>query len=153
MKQLLIAALVITVCACKNTSSDNDERKDGFTPVLKTREDSLFHEVMQGHDIGMAKMSLLRKQSKRVQHDLDSIQKLPQKKIDVKYQTSLQDLRESLNYADQSMYKWMEEFEADSATTDKKKRIAYLESEKIKVVKVRDTILNSLQRADFLLKR
>jgi hypothetical protein len=153
MKRLLILTMLIYWCSCKNTPSDQNERKDGFTPILKTKEDSLYHEVMQGHDIGMAKMSKLRKHLSQVQLELDSIKKLPSKNINAGYQQALLELQEELNYADQAMFTWMGEFKVDSARTDKEKRLVYLESEKLKVEKVRDNILKSLQRGDSLLKK
>lgn len=140
-------------CSCKDTSSEPPERRDGYTVVLKTREDSLYHEVMQGHDIGMAKMGKLKRHLKEIQQELDSLNKLPATKIDEDYQQTLIDLQEELNYADYSMFTWMGEFKADSAKDDKAKRLAYLESEKIKVEKVKEYILTGLQRADSLLKK
>ncbi|MBC7826409.1 MAG: hypothetical protein H7122_01585 [Chitinophagaceae bacterium] len=152
MKQILIVTLVLFICACNDTSPEQVDRKDGFTPLLKTTEDSLYHDVMEGHDIGMAKMSTLRGNLKRVQRELDSVQKLPVQKIDSPYMRALLDLQEELNYADHAMFTWMGEFKVDSASSNKDKRIKYLESEKAKVEKVRDNILNSLQRADSLFK-
>ena len=149
MKQLLIATIIVFVYACNNAPEKTD-RKDGFTPVLKTKEDSLYHDVMEGHDIGMAKMGTLRKQLNRVKHELDSINKLPAKKIDQRRKEVLLDLVEDLNYADHAMFTWMQEFQVDSAKSDMSKRLAYLESEKVKVQKVRDNILLSLRRADSL---
>jgi hypothetical protein len=152
MKQLLMVIIVFTINACSN-APEKSERKDGFTPVLKTKEDSLYHDVMEGHDIGMAKMGTLRKQLNKVQHELDSLSKLPSKKIDQRYKQALLDLQEELNYADHAMFTWMQEFVVDSAISDKDKRLLYLESERVKVQKVRDNILNSLQRADSLLTK
>ncbi len=108
---------------------------------------------MEGHDIGMAKMSGLRKQLTKFSASLDSINKLPVKKIDQRRKQALLDLQEHLTYADHAMFTWMEEFEVDSARSDKTKRLAYLQSEKIKVEKVRDNILNSLRKADSLFQR
>jgi paraquat-inducible protein B len=151
MKPFLLA-VVLSFLACKNTSSESGERTDGYTAVLKTKEDSLYHEVMQGHDVAMAKMGRLRKHLKQIQHELDSLTKLPSKKIDQRYQQALIELQEDLNYADHSMYTWMDEFKADSAKDDKSKRLPYLEAEKVKVEKVKKSIFNSMQRADSLLK-
>jgi hypothetical protein len=152
MKFLILSATLIILYACNNTPSE-ETRKDGFTPVLKSKEDSLYHEVMQGHDVGMAKMAKLKKQLVQVQRELDSIKKLNPGRIDLKYQQALLGLQEELSYADHAMFKWMEEFKVDSAKDDKEKRLAYLESEKLKVEKVRNSILISLQRADSLLKK
>lgn len=150
MKQLLAFILIVHLCGCENSSSEQNDRKDGFTPVLKSREDSLYHDVMEGHDIGMAKMSKLRAHLNKVQRELDSISKLSPSKVDRGYKQALIDLQEDLNYADHAMFTWMGEFKVDSANENKEKRLSYLESEKLKVEKVRDNILNSLRRADSL---
>ena len=50
-------------------------------------------------------------------------------------------------------YKWMEEFNMDSASNDLGKRIQYLTDEKDKVGKVRSLILESVGKADSLLKK
>jgi hypothetical protein len=142
--------LILNLGACKN-ATEQDNRKDGFTPVLKTRQDSLYHEVMQGHDVGMAKMSTLRKYQRQAKAQLDSMSTIPRGKLNEQYNRAIRDLLEELNYADHAMFKWMEEFKVDSAEDDEKKRLAYLESEKPKVEMVRDNILNSLRRADSLL--
>ena len=136
--------------ACNNNSgnSEQSDRKNGFSDIPKNKEDSLFQEVMEGHNIAMSRMVKITKYLTRIQEELDSINKLPAAKIDVKYQQALIDLREDLNYAENGMNIWMEEFKLDSAKENKEKRIQYLESEKIKVVKVKEAILGSLQRAD-----
>jgi len=143
--------IVLFIIACKNNSTDLSERKDGYTPVLKTKVDSLFHEVMQGHDAGMAKMNRLRKYLTQVKQQLDSISKLRPAKINQSYRQSLQKLKEKLEYSENAMFTWMEEFKADSAKDNEEQRLLYLEAEKRKVTKVRDHILNSLQQADSLL--
>ena len=150
MNRILLLLLLV---GCQNTATEQDSRKDGFTPVLKTREDSLYHDVMEGHDTGMAKMSTLRKYQRQVKGAIDSMNLLSRKQVNQEYHKAMMDLLEELNYADYAMFKWMEEFKVDSAEEDQKKRLAYLESEKPKVERVRDNILNSLRRADSLLHR
>lgn len=149
MKHFLIVIFIIVTCACNN-DPEKRERKDGFTAVLNDKEDSLYHQVMEGHDTGMAKMGTLRKHMNRVARELDSINKLPGKNVDQRRKQTLTALQEELNYADHAMFTWMQEFNVDSAKSDKSKRVEYLESEKVKVLKVKQNILNSLQRADSL---
>jgi len=145
---LVVTAMIILVVftTCKDNEQNN--RKDGFSNIPNNKEDSLFHEVMEGHDIGMARMIKITKYLTQIQKSLDSINKIPAAKIDEHYQQTLIDLQEDLNYAQSGMKKWMDEFKHDSAQEDKEKRIQYLESEKIKVVNVKEAILKSLQRAD-----
>ena len=138
------------LASCKNAPKQEQERTDGFNPVLKTREDSLFHDVMEGHDMGMARMGKISRYLSQVQKTLDSLNKLPASKVDTKYQQFLIDLQKELNYADYGMNTWMEEFKVDSAKGDKEKRIQYLEAEKVKIQKVKESIIGSLKRADSL---
>lgn len=151
MKYLLILA-VAGFISC-NDSTEVADRKDGFTPQLKTKEDSLYHDVMKGHDVGMAKMGEIKRRQDYVQHELDSLNKLPASKINDSRKKAMLDLKEDLAYADHAMFEWMKEFDTDSAKSDSQKRIAYLEAEKVKVQKVRDNILNGLARADSLFNK
>ena len=107
---------------------------------------------MDGHNIGMARYNSLKKAIAKTKQQLDSLNKLSKNKIDPNYQQALTDLQEDLNYADYAMNKWMDEFKYDSAKGNAELRIRYLESEKDKVNKVKDAILNGLKLADSLLK-
>lgn len=151
MKKILFSLFFLAgLASCKNAPKQEQERTDGFNPVLKTREDSLFHDVMEGHDMGMARMGKISKYLTRVQKTLDSLNKLPASKIDIKYHQFLIDLQKELNYADYGMNTWMEEFKVDSAKDDKKKRIQYLEAEKVRIQKIKESIVGSLKRGDSL---
>lgn len=151
MKEILFTLFFLAgLASCKNAPRQEQERTDGFKPVLKTREDSLFHDIMEGHDMGMARMGKISKYLSQVQKTLDSLKKLPDSKIDTKYHQFLIDLQKELNYADYGMNTWMEEFKVDSAKDDEEKRIQYLEAEKVKIQKVKESIIGSLERADSL---
>jgi len=151
-KRIIIVSatiILLVIGACKNSdSSEQNDRKDGFSNIPKNKEDSLFQEVMEGHNIGMARIPKITKYLTQIQKALDSINKLSTTKIDEQYQQALIDLQEDLNYAKYGMNSWMDEFNVDSAKENKEKRIQYLESEKIKIEKVKKAILGSLQRAD-----
>ena len=149
-KKLFTLFFLGWLASCKNAPKQEQERTDGFNPVLKTREDSLLHDVMEGHDMGMARMGKISRYLSQVQKTLDSLNKLPDSKVDTKYQQFLIDLQKELNYADYGMNTWMEEFKVDSAKGDKEKRIQYLEAEKVKIQKVKESIIGSLKRADSL---
>jgi len=149
MKKLLIPYIVLLAIACNQT--EEPTRKDGFSEAPKTKEDSLYKEVMEGHDIGMAKISRVRRAISKSQQQLDSLNALPKSKLDPKYKQALLDLQEDLNYADHAMDTWMYEFKADTLM-DNKERVPYLEAEKRKVGKIKDAILTGLKRADSLLK-
>ena len=153
MKMPVLLLMAIAVYACSDSPGNRDisERSDGYTKILKTREDSLYNEVMEGHDIGMARIGKLRRQINAVQTKLDSVQVLKGNAAD-RLKDSLTLILQDLKSADAGMNLWMDEFQPDSARGDESRRINYLENEKLKVEKVRDQILNSLQRADSILK-
>ena len=153
MPALLFAFTFILSCGDSSDTSTTD-RTDGYTPVLKNKEDSLFHDVMQGHDVGMAKMGKLSGALKTVQKQLDSIESLSGRERGqlTDYKALLNSLKEELQQAETGMMLWMEEFVADSLQDNPEQRAEYLASEKAKVEKVRDDILGSLAKADSVFK-
>lgn len=149
---MLLVFAGITLIACNDAGrKESSDRKDGFSDKPVTKGDSLYQEVMDGHDIGMAKMGKLNKYSIEVQRLLDSLGKL--KAPDAALRTRLQSLQKDLHEAQEGMNGWMEGFNTDSASAAETLRIPYLEREKAKVEQVKSNILTSLQRADSLLKK
>ena len=99
-------------------------------------------------------MGKLTRAEQRTRRLLDSIEKLPAKAREaaVPLKVKLDSLQKDLSYAEFAMNKWMEEFNMDSALNNVEERIDYLGSEKLKVSKVKEAILGSLQKADSILK-
>jgi hypothetical protein len=143
---ILIASLAF---ACKD--AENHNAREAAAAAPKTPGDSLYAIVDKAHIDGMKRIAKLKRALGQVQHALDSMVKLPAKKIDEQYQQSLVDLQEDLNYADYAMTTWMVEFK--DTLKDADQRVKYLKAEEEKVTKVRDNIINGLQRADSLLKK
>lgn len=143
-----IAAVVFISCNSENGKGGPAEGK------AETEEQSLWKEVMDGHDIGMAKMGKLTRAEQASRRLIDSIEKLPAKakQAAIPLKLKLDSLQKDLKNAELAMNKWMEEFNIDSATNDMEKRIEYLKSEKLKVSTVKESILSGLQKADSLLK-
>ena len=145
MIRVLALLTIVALASCNNSVNNNS------TVKVKTQTDSLMDEVMEGHNVAMAKISKLHRTKNEIQHALDSIAKLPARGRD--YKTLLDSALNRLTRADAAMEKWMSEFNMDSASNDAEKRVKYLESEEIKISKVRDAIISSLQTADSLLGR
>lgn len=145
---LLLTASAAMLMACGNNNSTAKSTE-------KTLSDSLFDDVMDGHNVGMAKMPKLTEAKKKAQIIIDSIQKLPAKakQAAAPYLTQLDSLKKQLDYAEYAMNRWMEEINIDSANNDVQKRVQYLTDEKEKVNKVKTAILASLQKADSLLRK
>jgi hypothetical protein len=148
MKIVTWMSILVLLMACNNSGKEH-----GGT--AKTHANSLMDEVMQGHNLGMAKMSKVSEAQKKVQQNIDSIEKLPAaiQKNGVPYKIHLDSVLSRLKFADYAMNKWMEEFNMDSSLNDEAKRIEYLESEKIKIAKVNDAMIGSLSEADSVLAK
>jgi hypothetical protein len=141
--------VIVAIIGCNNGANNNS------IPKAKTQTDSLMDEVMEAHNVAMAKISKLHQAKNQIQQVLDSISKLPvdaQKKSG-DHKTRLDSAFSRLTHADEAMDKWMSEFDMDSASNDVERRVKYLESEKIKVSAVKDEILKSLENADSLIKK
>lgn len=112
-------------------------------------------EIMEGHNIGMAKMSKLKEAKNAMQQVLDSISTLPTslQKSSTQYRMQLDSTFNRLTFADDAMEKWMNEFNMDSSLNNPEQRIKYLESEKVKISNVKDAMISGLQKADSLLKK
>ena len=150
--RLIYLSLIIVFAACAGNGNHKEHaRKDGYTKELKTRQDSLYDEVMQGHDVGMAKMGKISRSINAVQATLDSLAKGTKSKVSAAHREALEKVLADLRSAETGMYKWMEEFKLDSSADDSQKREAYLLSERTRVTKVRDDILRSTTTADSLL--
>ena len=158
MKNKIIPVLILLfiTTACNNADKGNTENgKNGLkTEVPQTPADSLMADVMQGHDAGMSKMGKISRIEKNIEEILDSIARLPAKtKAATKpYKLKMEGLLQELKSAKAGMEKWMDEFNMDSAVNNVEQRIKYLREEKLKVSKVREDILSSLQKADSLIK-
>lgn len=150
---LFTSGLFLISCGC-NEEKHNDH-SGHKTEAPKTAEDSLYNDVMAGHDEVMPKMGKIRGAQKEAQRLIDSIAALPAKAQAEAgaLKAKLEELVKDLNYADFAMDKWMTEFSLDSAKDNIEMRLKYLADEKLKVNKVKDAILNSLTKADSLLKK
>jgi len=151
MKSLFAILLILaaaTMTACNNSADTKNDT------VTKSKADSLLDEVDDGHAVAMGKMGRLDRTQKEVARLIDSVSKLPAKARDAAapYKAKLETLLEELKTADVNMTQWMESFNMDSALNNTEERIKYLTTEKIKVSKVKDAVLNSLQKADSVLK-
>jgi hypothetical protein len=144
-KLLFLFALspILFLVSCNNDSSTGSSSE-------KATADTLYHEVMEGHNVGMAKSMRLEGAQKQVQSLLDSIGKLPAKAQQAAgvAKARLDSVMKQLQYADFAMEKWMKEFNWDSSSNDLKVRIKYLTEEKLKINKVNNAILDGLGRAD-----
>lgn len=150
MKKIILAFFVLlTLTACNNSKTE-----DKKVNHLQALADSLEKQVMEGHNVAMPKSMKIPKLQKKAQLLIDSIAKLPEKarQASAPLKTKLEELVNELNYADNEMNKWMDEINFDSSLNNLDQRIKYFTNEKIKVDKVKEAVLNSIAKADSLLK-
>lgn len=152
MKKITLFSFVIaclSITACNNSKSD-----EAKVDPLQAQADSLEKQVVEGHDIAMPKSMKIPKLQKEAQRLIDSISTLPAKarEASAPLRAKLEELVNELNYADNAMNKWMAEINFDSAINNLDQRIKYFADEKVKVDKVKEAVLNSIAKADSLLK-
>lgn len=147
---IALLALCFFGISCSDHSAH--ERTNGYSETPVTKEDSLFQQVMNGHDAAMAKMGKLAGLRKQADRQIDSLRKHRSPDNDARI-SSLRDIAGKLKAAENNMNGWMEGFSIDSVKENKEKRIAYLESEKAKVYAVKDQLLLGVAEADSVLKR
>lgn len=144
------ASLFLTACG------GGDHAGHGARKAPKTSLDSLYTSIWDAHDIVMPKMGKIRGAQKKAGYLIDSLtvawkdRGAAEPDAVKAWKRSLQVLIDRLNYADYAMDRWMTEFDIDSAQQKGDARRPYLESEKVKVDKVKDAILKSLSTADSL---
>ena len=151
----LAVVLISGMMACNNADKKHDGR-NGSGDKPKTPVDSLLQYIDNGHIAGMSRMGKLHNTKKAVQAVIDSMAKLPvaAQQTASSYITSLHAVIKDLDNADSEMEKWMPEYyeNPDTLADNVSERIKYLNTEKIKVDKIKEAILTSLQKADSLLK-
>ena len=150
-KIILFASFFGLLVSCSNPPSSPPERTNGYTHDLKTKEDSLMQDIMDGHDAAMAKMGRLAAYGRQAKQKADSLAKL-NAAADQPLLKSLRNLADELQASENKMNAWMEKFAIDSAKNDRARRIRYLQSEKAKMTMVRNEVLAGIARADSLLK-
>ena len=144
-----VFVLLFISCNSSNTSTEKSNK------TTESASDSLMHEILKQHDVGMAKMNKISEAKNRIQHNLDSISKLSfdlQKKS-VQYRMELDSVFNRLTFADSHMETWMNEFNMDSLKDNQAEQVKYLESEKKKISQVNDEMISSLHKVDSLLQK
>ena len=152
-----VSLFSIGVWACNNAEQYDHaaDHQHGQPEKPLTIGDSLYKEVMDAHDAVMPKMGKVRGAQKRAQELIDSISGLKGQSLkdNQLWKKDLEQLVSDLNYADYAMDQWMTDFNLDSGSTNEEVRVKYLTDEKVRVTKVKEAILNSLAKADSLLKK
>ena len=148
MKKIVAIILIsLSVAACNNSDKPKTEEQK--------KADSLYKEVDDLHASAMSKSFQMEEVQKKLQAAADSFAKLPAnvQAASSTYKIQLDSLLDRIKYAGFAMEKWMGNFKWDSATENAEKRIEYLASEKLKISKVKEIIIDNIKAADSILRK
>jgi len=136
LRSLLIACLVV-IAACQQKSGDHHH--DAHGGMEDSPNKALYDEVMSIHDEVMPKMNDLYKAKTELRKQLgsDGLSEMEKKAINEKIA--------QIETADEGMMVWMRQFEPIPDSAGEEKAREYLESELIKVKKVREDIVQALE--------
>ena len=160
MKKILFVfsvSFLVAFIACRETEKKPEESK----LTRKAQADSLEKEVEEGHNIAMAKYMKIPGLQKEIKRLADSIGKLPAKAQEAAapYKAKLESLNKELGDAYSSMENWMETFghrleelDQESLKDSLDQRIKFFSEEKIKMNNVKEAVLESVKKADALIK-
>jgi hypothetical protein len=148
-RMILFGGILLAIAAC------NSKKEEGKKPGTKTEAELLMDSVEKGHDVGMSKYGKMKGLQQQVNAALDSISKLPAKARQeaAPYEHNLKSVAEDLNTAVIEMDHWMENFNMDSALNNMQERVRYLTDEKSKIGRIKGLILESVQKADSILRK
>ena len=161
MKKLFFACSIALFIGLTSCNDSGDKKAGSVSGNLKAQADSLENEVLKGHDITMPKSMKIPDLQQNIKRLIDSIDKLPAKAKEAasSYKAQLQSMDKELGDAYTSMDNWMEAFgqrmqelNSDSLKTHYEEKVKYYSQEKLKIDKIKDAVLGSVQKADSLLK-
>ena len=113
--------------------------------VPKSKSDSMYKAVMDGHDVAMKKVGEIARYSTLIKEYTDSLKNSGSK--DVLRKKALDSALQGLTDADEAMNKWMEAFDPDKAGTTEETRLAFYTGEKEKITAVERKMDSSIVAA------
>ena len=135
--------------ACNsNRSTSGSEEQQNNSSIPKTLSDSLYKAAMEGHDAGMAKMGEIARYQGLVKQKIDSVADLKNK---AKLQPPLDSALQGLQYAEELMNQWMQDFNPDKAGSTEVEKVSFYRSEKEKIDTVNARISKSIEIAKQLM--
>lgn len=143
MKNFLSLALIVTLAACgqKQQEHNHDHHDHAHEAPVSEANQALYDEVMKIHDEVMPKMNDIYKIKQDLKKKLDETKDLSEEKKKELEQTIAQ-----LDSASEGMMVWMREFNPLPDSLGEEKAREYLEDEMERVKKVKEDILEALEK-------
>lgn len=135
--KFLLVWIVLSGCGQAGDHAHNHQASEA---VSSNENEALYDEVMKIHDEGMEKMGEIHRLKKVLKERLAA--------QNTERKTALEGVIAKLDSADKGMMDWMHNFDPVHDTDDKEAYREFLESELAKVTKVRQDIMEALERAN-----
>ena len=143
LKGMLLLSITALLFSCGSGSQSPAGQNNSSVP--KSKSDSMYKAVMDGHDAAMRKMGEIAKYSTLIRQYKDSLQKSGSK--DALKKSALDSALQGLTDADEAMNKWMVAFDPDKAGAAEETRLAFYTSEKEKLTAVETKMDSSIVAA------
>ena len=144
MKSILsILALVLTMVYCGKTSEHSGNGHDSDATADDSPNEALYNQAMEVHDEVMPKMEDIYQLKRNLQ---EQIANTPDMVVERKKQ--LEQIISNLDSANNAMMDWMHKFNPLPDSTDQELAREYLESEIERVKKVKELMVESIQKAE-----
>ena len=152
MKLIITFAILIFLYGCSGNS--NHDSHENMSNVPKSKSDSLYKEVMDGHNEAMAKFGELQRYESVIKQLKDSVESLKNKSAEnAALQKSFDSTLLQLQNAETAMNAWMDGFVPDKAGKTEDEKVNYYNGEKEKVSRVQEQIKESLSKAKTVSKK
>ncbi len=137
---ILLAILILA--ACGKPAEHSDHEHDSAASEEDSPNEALYNQAMDVHDEVMPKMEGIYKLKKDLQ---EQIANTPDMVVERKQQ--LEAIISNLDSANNAMMDWMHKFNPLPDSVDQEKAREYLESEIERVKKVKELMLESIEKA------
>lgn len=143
---LILLVLFLVACSSSEQSKDKTDLYDKeIIAIEQSDNDKLMEEVMAIHDEVMPEMGSIRRTRKAL---LDKLENTADEEVG----KVLQDQADKLDESHEAMMVWMRQFNPnqDEGVSDSAYHV-YLQEQKLKMIEVRDLMVNSLNEGKALL--
>ena len=134
-------ALVLLLMSCTGKTDKHKGHEEESDNATDSPNEALYHQVMDIHDEVMPKMDDLYKLKRELQEKIESTPALVEEE-----KKKLEQRIAHLDSTSQLMMEWMHQFNPLPDSTDQEEAREYLESEMEKIKKVKDAMLEAIEK-------
>lgn len=143
LPKVLLAILFIVTWSCGQKSQDHDEHNHGAGDIIEEGgNQALFEEVMKVHDEVMPKMNDVYSAKEELKNQIANTPGMAEEK-----KKEIESTISKLDSASEGMMVWMRNFNPLPDSLGEEQAREYLENEMEKVKKVKEDLLEALEKA------